>query len=621
MLRYSATCSTSTSCSRSARSSPLARPGLQRPAVEHDPRPRRHALRVDPGRHQLGQRHPDVGEHALAPHHLVRRGLVDLGHLVDGEVELGQLGAPAQLDRLQRLQDQRVEPLGAGPGRRRASPGTSVRAARGRAGPAGGASGGARRAVVTGDPTATRARPTARAARLTPAASTGRRTVRASRRGSAGAGAIVARRAECAAVFADRVHRARGGHAHLRLRRLDGGRRSAGHPGRAALLRPVHRARPPAHRAARLGGRAVRGRVRPAAARAATTSPRWPRRSARPAGPTGRSSRRRPAGHRAAAGTCGAARARSRATDRSARLSGARCASRVGPPARVPVRDGPVRDREGLRHPRCRRRAARRADWCATSARRWPALLRAEGAGASGRRSATTCATARPSWPPRSPRASPGRASTSSTIGLASTDMLYFASGTLDLPGAMFTASHNPAQLQRHQALPRRRRARSARTPGWPTIRARRRGRACRPGPGGGTVTEPRPARRATPPTCASWSTCAASGRCGSWSTPATAWAAHRAGGARRPLPLDVVPMYFELDGSFPNHEANPLDPANLVDLQKRVRRGGRRHRAGLRRRRRPLLRRRRARRAGEPERDHRAGRGPRAGQGARARR
>jgi phosphomannomutase len=34
---------------------------------------------------------------------------------------------------------------------------------------------------------------------------------------------------------------------------------------------------------------------------------------------------------------------------------------------------------------------------------------------------------------------------------------------------------------------------------------------------------------------------------------------------------LDVVPLYFELDGSFPNHEANPLDPANLVDLQKRV--------------------------------------------------
>jgi phosphomannomutase len=36
-------------------------------------------------------------------------------------------------------------------------------------------------------------------------------------------------------------------------------------------------------------------------------------------------------------------------------------------------------------------------------------------------------------------------------------------------------------------------------------------------------------------------------------------------------LPLDIVPMYFELDGTFPNHEANPLDPANLVDLQKAV--------------------------------------------------
>ncbi|HEX8094302.1 MAG TPA: phosphomannomutase/phosphoglucomutase, partial [Jatrophihabitans sp.] len=36
-------------------------------------------------------------------------------------------------------------------------------------------------------------------------------------------------------------------------------------------------------------------------------------------------------------------------------------------------------------------------------------------------------------------------------------------------------------------------------------------------------------------------------------------------------LPLEIVPMYFELDGSFPNHEANPLEPANLVDLQAAV--------------------------------------------------
>ena len=40
-------------------------------------------------------------------------------------------------------------------------------------------------------------------------------------------------------------------------------------------------------------------------------------------------------------------------------------------------------------------------------------------------------------------------------------------------------------------------------------------------------------------------------------------------------LPLEIVPLYFELDGTFPNHEANPLDPANLVDLQAAVREHG----------------------------------------------
>jgi phosphomannomutase len=36
-------------------------------------------------------------------------------------------------------------------------------------------------------------------------------------------------------------------------------------------------------------------------------------------------------------------------------------------------------------------------------------------------------------------------------------------------------------------------------------------------------------------------------------------------------LPIETVPLYFELDGSFPNHEANPIDPANLADLQAAV--------------------------------------------------
>jgi phosphomannomutase len=40
-------------------------------------------------------------------------------------------------------------------------------------------------------------------------------------------------------------------------------------------------------------------------------------------------------------------------------------------------------------------------------------------------------------------------------------------------------------------------------------------------------------------------------------------------------LPLDIIPLYFELDGNFPNHEANPLEPANLVDLQRAVREHG----------------------------------------------
>jgi phosphomannomutase len=40
-------------------------------------------------------------------------------------------------------------------------------------------------------------------------------------------------------------------------------------------------------------------------------------------------------------------------------------------------------------------------------------------------------------------------------------------------------------------------------------------------------------------------------------------------------LPLTIIPLYFELDGTFPNHEANPLEPANLVDLQAKVRETG----------------------------------------------
>ena len=159
--------------------------------------------------------------------------------------------------------------------------------------------------------------------------------------------------------------------------------------------------------------------------------------------------------------------------------------------------------------------------------------------------------------------------------------MLYFASGQLDLPGAMFTASHNPARYNgiklcragavaigqdtglaeisaRAAGLPRRRRLRSPRDAD---------GRRIEPVDLLGDYAElpalaGRPARR--------------SGRCGSSSTPPTAWAATpcRPCSATRcstALPLTIVPLYFELDGTFPNHEANPLEPANLVDLQAAV--------------------------------------------------
>ncbi|CAN5205915.1 phosphomannomutase/phosphoglucomutase [soil metagenome] len=155
-------------------------------------------------------------------------------------------------------------------------------------------------------------------------------------------------------------------------------------------------------------------------------------------------------------------------------------------------------------------------------------------------------------------------------IGLASTDQLYFASGHLDCPGAMFTASHNPAayngiKLCRAGAKP------VGQDTGLSTIREEIvSGVPEFDGPAGtlsdqdvlddyGTflrslvdVTELRPLRVAVD---------AGNGMAGH-TAPAVLGAISS---------LTVLPLFFELDGSFPNHEANPLDPANLVDLQKFV--------------------------------------------------
>jgi phosphomannomutase len=152
-------------------------------------------------------------------------------------------------------------------------------------------------------------------------------------------------------------------------------------------------------------------------------------------------------------------------------------------------------------------------------------------------------------------------------IGLASTDQLYFASGRLDCPGAMFTASHNPAayngiKLCRAGAKP------VGQDTGLVTIREELvSGVPEFAGPAGTVsdqdvladygqflrslvdVTDLRPLRVAVD---------AGNGMAG-----------HTAPAVLGAIPsLDMLPLYFELDGSFPNHEANPLDPANLVDLQ-----------------------------------------------------
>lgn len=161
--------------------------------------------------------------------------------------------------------------------------------------------------------------------------------------------------------------------------------------------------------------------------------------------------------------------------------------------------------------------------------------------------------------------------------GLASTDMLYFASGHLGLPGAMFTASHNPAQYNGIKMC-RANAVAIGQDSGLTEIRdAAARyldtGIPAGDGPGGVEQVELlaayaeylrglvdlsgiRPLKVVVD----------AGNGMGGYTVPAVL------GDAVLPaLPLTIVPLYFELDGSFPNHEANPLEPANLVDLQRAV--------------------------------------------------
>src|SRR6201992_3951740 len=152
--------------------------------------------------------------------------------------------------------------------------------------------------------------------------------------------------------------------------------------------------------------------------------------------------------------------------------------------------------------------------------------------------------------------------------GLGSTDMLYYASGDLGVPGAMITASHNPSRYNGIKLC----RA-GAKPGGIQTGLAEIKEVAERvlpPAPAPGTVT-----RRDLLPGYAEHlrklvdissirpltvAVDAGNGMAG-----------HTVPKVFDGLPVTLIPLYFDLDGTFPNHEANPIDPENLRDLQRAV--------------------------------------------------
>jgi phosphomannomutase len=155
-------------------------------------------------------------------------------------------------------------------------------------------------------------------------------------------------------------------------------------------------------------------------------------------------------------------------------------------------------------------------------------------------------------------------------IGLASTDLLYFAAGTLELPGAMITASHNPTQyngfkLCRAGAVPIAEELRQLRADAE---------RGLPPASTPGSLSRrdlladyADYLRKLVDVSEARWLKVVVDAGNG--------MAGHTVPEVFAGLPIDLVELYCELDGTFPNHEANPLDPANLVDLCARVRAEG----------------------------------------------
>ena len=153
--------------------------------------------------------------------------------------------------------------------------------------------------------------------------------------------------------------------------------------------------------------------------------------------------------------------------------------------------------------------------------------------------------------------------------GLGSTDMVYYASGSLDIPGAMITASHNPARYNGIKLCKAGARPVGIET-GLAEIKA--------------MVQDGVPAYHGEPGTTTSRDLLPGYAEylkklvdlSGIRPLKVVVDAGNGMAGHTVPLvfeglPLTLIALYFELDGTFPNHEANPIDPENLRDLQQAV--------------------------------------------------
>jgi phosphomannomutase len=157
--------------------------------------------------------------------------------------------------------------------------------------------------------------------------------------------------------------------------------------------------------------------------------------------------------------------------------------------------------------------------------------------------------------------------------GLGSTDLLYYGSGSLGLPGAMITASHNPARYNGIKLCRAGARPVGAET-GLREIQEMV--AAGVPAHSGvpGTITE----RDLLPGYAEHLRTLV--DLSGIRPLKVVVDAGNGMAGYTVPtvfdgLPIEIIPLYFELDGNFPNHEANPIDPRNLADLQRAVTKAG----------------------------------------------